>query len=449
MKSIFHLLLFTLNLSLIACSGTGTGNPATDSGLGIISGKLTTSSVAGVTGTPAPSATVRVYSGNSLVSSTTTNTSGDYSVSLSTGEYIVEFEASGARKRRRDVSVANGETVTVDGNLLSRPAEVVGIGVGNLILFAGSDYTTGVVDGYNVTTEELFNANLSEARRYIATATIGTSAYFVGGFKNPGVTATVDIYNSDTNTWSAKSLLTARQVDQVSVIGTKLIVAGGFSPSSSNALNSVEIIDTTSWNISTKSLSIGRHWSATVTAGTKAYFIGGAGCWTMPACASNTIDIYDSVADSISTITMPRIRHHHKAVVVGSKIYIGGGFDETNSALTIVDILETSDNSWTTTTVTTPPGSATIAGKLGDKIFFAGGNSDSNPYSDVVSIFNTSTGVWTERYLSLGRYNIGLAIANEKAYLAGGSPSSGGNTDLIEVLDASEPSVSIFSTLWF
>lgn len=448
MKSFKSILLITLGLLTTACSGTGTGNPLED-GKGRISGKLTTSSSAGATGSVANAASVRVYSSNTVTASTSTNSNGQYSVDVLPGNYEVEFEATGHRKRRHSITVTEGEIITVDDILLSRPAEVIGASVGNLILYAGSDYTTGIVDAYDVVSGTHFTANLSEARRYMATATIGANVYFIGGLKDgSNSSSAVDIYNSSSNTWSTQSLLTTRTVNNVATIGSKLIIGGGYIPSSSNALTSIEIIDTTSWTVTTNTLSTGRHWSATVAVGTKAYFIGGSHCWTF-GCENNTIDIYDSVANSISTISMPRYRHHHTAVAVGTKIYIGGGYDENSALLNVVDILETSNNTWTSTTMTTAPGQSAIAGAWGSYIFFAGGNTLALPFSDIISLYNTSTGTWTELSMSQGRYNIGLAIANGKAYLAGGSHPAGGETDLIEVLDISIPSVSIFSKSWF
>jgi len=441
-------LIIIVSLIVASCSGTGTGNPL----LGTVSGKLTTSTMAPGSGgsvNAASSAAVNVYAeDDSIVASANADSTGAYSVQVMPGDYTIEFSADGYRKRRHNISMGAKENLTFNDMLLSRPVEVVGGSVGSQILFAGADYTTGIVDGYDVTDGSHFTANLSVPRRYVASATIGNSLFFVGGYTNPGVSSVIDVYDSTMKNWSVRNLTTARQVDQVATIGTKLIVGGGFDGSGVNALTDVEIIDTSSWTTTNKTLSVGRHWAAAVSVGSKAYFIGGVHCWTLPACANNTIDIYDSGTDSISTITMPRNRTHHKATVMGTKIYIGGGDDGTNF-LNIVDVLDTTNNSWTSLTLTTAPGQATIAGTVGSYVFFAGGNSLSNPYSKVISLIDTSTGIQSELNMSEGRYNIAVAIANGKAYLAGGDPAQGGNTDLIEVLDPSGPAVSIFSKDWF
>jgi hypothetical protein len=333
---------------------------------------------------------------------------------------------------------------------LSRPGEVAGASVGNQFLFVNYATPTipAVVDLYDFSTGIQSSASLSESRTYISTATIGNKVFMVGGFNfsvSPGApSSTIDIYDGVTGNWSTQTLLTARMIDQVAVVGTKLLVPGGFA-GGSNALSSFEVIDTSNWTKVSKSLSVGRHNMAAVAVGSKAYFIGGMPCWLAPVCPpSNTIDIYDANTDTLSTITMPHSRTHHKAVVNGTKIYIGAGADGTHH-LDVVDILETSDNTWTSTT-TTARGQSATAGSVGQYVFFAGGSSSTSPYSDTISVLDVNTGIWSELNMSFGRYNMGTAILNNRAYLAGGDPSSGGNTDLIEVLDFSNQSISIFET---
>lgn len=334
---------------------------------------------------------------------------------------------------------------------LTSTGEPVGVGVGNKLLFANNSEPlapAGGVDIFDLETGKKTSASLSERRVDVAAAAVGNRAFFVGGQLMPVTTNvvysfTIDVYSADSDLWSSQTLLTARSVDNLAVVGTKIIVPGG-NGGGANALSNFEIIDTADWSKSTKSLSVGRALMATVAVSGKVYFIGGVSCWS-PACVTNTLDIYDTNTDSLSTIAMPRYRARHRAVVNGTKIYVGAGDDGT-TALDVVDIFETLDNTWTTTTMSVH-GSSTTAGSIGPYVFFAGGSADLAPQIlSAISILDVSSGQWTQSEMSVGRYNMGLATKGSQAFLAGGAVSPGGTTDLIEVLEPTTGKVGSFSS---
>jgi hypothetical protein len=376
---------------------------------------------------------------DSVVAETDSDENNHYSVTIPSGTYVVEFSRTDFRTRRFTVEVGDSLDEAVDGILLSRPAEMVGASVGNKILFAGGDLTVTGVDIIDTVAGTSTLAALSDPRLYISSATSGDNVYFVGGFKDVnGFSSKIDVYNSVSESWTDHDLLQARQAYGVGIVGSKMIVPGGFS-GGANARSDIEIVDLDTWAVTTRSLSVARAHHSVSVVGNKVYIAGGVSCWTS-GCTSNTIDVYDVVADSITQITMPSERSHHQAVIYGTKIYFAGG----EGSSTAVDILETADNSWTSTTIPVAPGASAVSGVIGDRLFFAGGSSGVDQYVSAFSLYDVAANTWTSLSLSEGRYNMGVAVSGDKVYMAGGNPESGEETDIIEIFNNITGGISIF-----
>lgn len=358
-------------------------------------------------------------------------------------------------------SITRNDTSNLSQFKLTRPAEVVGSSIGSNVFFAGGDYLTGLVDVFNSTTGSHSVEFLSEPRTQVASTTIGERLFVIGGYKYIGTPAEgqvnagqpqyaisdrIDIYNNSTKVWTTESLLSPRLGMQVSTFGSKILISGGWSGGSgSNFRSDVEIIDTSDFSKTTRFLSRGRIGHASAVVGEKAYFIGGIHSYNSSGDTSDivdgTMDVYDLRTDTLETFTIPHKRAYSLAVVSGGKIYIAGGTNSSNTLGGIVDVYDTQNNSWSSVNIASH-GNGLVAGLIGSSIIFAGGTSSPNS----ISIINSVTNAVSIKSLSLGRYNLGLAISNGKAFLAGGTGGSdpSGNTDIIEIFNSSSESVSIY-----
>jgi hypothetical protein len=94
------------------------------------------------------------------------------------------------------------------------------------------------------------NHTLSQARTFLAAASVGDLAIFAGG-TNGNFLDTVDIYNSATATWSTAKLTQARAYLSATSVGTRAIFAGGRT--STGFSNVVDIFDsaTAQWTSTT------------------------------------------------------------------------------------------------------------------------------------------------------------------------------------------------------
>lgn len=99
----------------VAENGTATVNLALGSG-GTVLGRVTKTD--GTTAIPA--ATIRLYRNETLIANTTTNASGDYSISnIGAGSYTVEVSNPGFQTTSRNVAVSSGATTTANFSLNS------------------------------------------------------------------------------------------------------------------------------------------------------------------------------------------------------------------------------------------------------------------------------------------------------------------------------------------
>jgi len=207
---------------------------------------------------------------------------------------------------------------------------------GDTVLFAGgTNYQTGatydIVEMLNVQTGEWSTAMLSEPRT-TWWAKVGNLAIFAGGYSDQQSSKRVDIYNFATQTWSVDSLSVPRAFIGMTTIGNKVLIAGGMV-SGNTASNVVDIYDAVSGSWDTAYLSVARAFAdnqQAVTAGGKAYFVGGGkidlneGYWT---AAYDVIDIYEEATNTWSVDTMPiPIRVHHAVAAADNKVIIAGGY---------------------------------------------------------------------------------------------------------------------------
>lgn len=253
------------------------------------------------------------------------------------------------------VEIQDLATASLEGTAaLSAPrVELSAVGVGSKILFAGGmDFEDGapligtpssVVDIYDVGSGTWSTATLSEARGGMASAVLGTKAYFAGGYKGNGaVSDRVDIYDASTNTWTQATLSAARAFyGGGTAAGTKVFFAGG-QLADETATTLVDVYDTTTDTWSTADLSAARYGIQATSVGNYALFAGGGPSgfltdWYYTA-ASAVVDIHDAGADAWSSTTMSYARVNFLATTSGNQAFFVGGYDFVTDMPETVDV---------------------------------------------------------------------------------------------------------------
>ena len=176
--------------------------------------------------------------------------------------------------------------------------DVAAVTVGDLALFAGGGDSAGglaTVDVYDDSTGSWSVTSLSQARivGQMATAAVGTRAYFCGGrIAGSTMSAVVDVYDASSGLWSVESLSVARGHLAAAAVGNSLLCAGGlesgFVPS---AVVDVLNAGTGGWS-SSPALSQARADLASAVVGGKALFAGGSSGFGMPHAV---VDVYEPV----------------------------------------------------------------------------------------------------------------------------------------------------------
>ena len=123
----------------------------------------------------------------------------------------------------------------------------------------------------------------------------------------------------------------------------------------------------------------------------------------------------------ISNLSIPR--YNPTATSVGKMVLFAGGWND--NAISIVDMLNTSSNSWTSHHLETNPGFMTSASVV-DVAFFNGGT--------VLDVYNATSNTWYTTSLSVQRYNEAVASSGNYAIWAGGlSTAEGQLTSVVEI----------------
>lgn len=143
---------------------------------------------------------------------------------------------------------------------------------------------------------------------------------------------------------------------------------------------------------------------------------------------SSRVDIYDITNNTWSTTELSSSdRMGMAAATVGSKVLFAGGMEHNTGIQTSrVDIYDAATNSWSQAELSKAR-AYLAAATLGNKVFFAGGGSW-EPYftgSNVVDIYDNSTNTWTTANLTQGRSYLTATTIGNKIYFAGGSQGPG------------------------
>ena len=183
----------------------------------------------------------------------------------------------------------------------------------------------------------------------------------------------------------------------------------------------------------TFALSQARESLVATTVGNKAIFAGG---YVSGNTYSNVVDIYDSSTNTWSTATLSQARRLLSATTVGTKaIFAGGGVATFPYTSNVVDIYDASNGTWSTATLSQARESPS-ATTVGTKAIFAGGGVATFPYtSNVVDIYDSSSNTWSTATLSQARGNLSATTVGTKAIFAGGYDN--GYSNVVDIYDSS------------
>jgi K319-like protein len=230
---------------------------------------------------------------------------------------------------------------------------------------------------------------LSQLRWGEAMAAVENKIIIAGGsLANTAPTGTVDIYNITTGVWTTAQLSQARLNAGIATLGSKVYFGGGLVPEQnssggwgiwnfiSNRSAAVDIYDASSNIWSTAQLTRARA-PVGAAAANKVFFAGGEA--TYPVFNNHAFDKYDAGNNIWSNSLLYNTGYLREPVVAGNKIYYAGGLNN-------VDI----------------------------------GNSSETWGSKRLDIYDALSDSWSIDSLSMERIAMGVILANNKIYWAGG-----------------------------
>jgi len=282
--------------------------------------------------------------------------------------------------------------------------------------------------------------DLSEPKSGMGSASLGTKAYFAGGYTGSGYSSKVEAYDVITKLWNTiGNLSEARYMVAGVSCGSRIFFAGGFDWTQSFATIDIYSTLTNQWTV--KQLSVDRFNMAALSYGSKVLFAGGCGFPQFPNITwYDIVDIYDTLTGQWSTAYLSQPREGIAAAVVDDLAIFAGGNAGSVTTTDVVDIYNFTTGTWITATLSLARSQAN-ATTVGNKVIIAGGVTSSNNPTDQVDIYDASTDTWTTANLSWPRSSIhsNAATVNGKAYIAGGGVFIGNGfdspSDVIDIYD--------------
>jgi len=297
------------------------------------------------------------------------------------------------------------------------------------------------IDNRPLVNVQLINVGtLSTGRIKMTCASAGSKIIFAGGEFDDGneflPSSRVDIFDTITHAWSTMELSAGRWDVEAVTAGNKIYFAGGRTVSSNDWDNFhiVDIYDASANSWSTLQLSERRMNLSVAKIGNKIFFAGGKGGNPgIPNYVSDKVDILDLSNNSFTTSILSGPRASLSAVAAGNKIYFSGGntssaqFTATCSPSSRVDIYDNTTGSWSATNMNEPLSDMTSL-VSGNNIFWAGGQnyqcSNNTIHSSRVEIRNINTGAITYDCLFAARLGFDVGLKNNKVIFFTGEGSS-------------------------
>jgi hypothetical protein len=315
--------------------------------------------------------------------------------------------------------------------------------LGSKAWFAGgyieSGSETSQVEVYDVSTGQWnIEYNLSVARGTSVGIACGSKVFFAGG--TPPPISTVDIFDTVSGTWTVESLSSPRYFPAAICYGSKVFFAGGFQPDGYNTSDIIDIYDiqTGTWVVET--LSQNRAGFAYAVVGDLIIFAGG---WITLDETTDLVEIYNCATKTWTTDTLSQARGFLEATAVGNKLVIAGGCSSMNNPSDVVDIYNASDGTWSTATLSVPrcPRAATVNGKA---YFVAGGVFDFGwiTPSNVIDIYDEASDTWSTDVLIESRSVPSVVGVGNYLVVAGGQNDFGNLTSLVEIFYDPETNIN-------
>jgi hypothetical protein len=317
--------------------------------------------------------------------------------------------------------------------------------LGSKAYFAGGfgSGPSSVVDIYDASTGLWTSHNLSEPRGFLAATSVRNFAMFGGGLSGNGISATVDTYDSTAQSWTQTSLSKERDSLAATSVGVYALFAGGYN-NADLSVKTVDVFDSATGLWSTDELSQARDSLAATSVRNYALFGGGWISWDTDndGETSDRVDIYDSITGEWSTHDLSEPREYLAATTVGDLAIFAGGDDGYFNVSGAVDVFNGATGKWHTEVLPHPRSQLTAA-SVGDFAFFAGGFDADGYESDVIDIYNGATGEWVTSTLALSeaRKELAATFCGNSAIFGGG----GSNGIVVDVVSTASPPVVMLS----
>ena len=254
---------------------------------------------------------------------------------------------------------------------------LAGATAGGKILFAGGSNVSGytipnpvysTVDIYDGQTLAHTVASLSEARSHLASVSIGTHAYFIGGKTQSDFCGKMDIYNSINNSWQAINLPRKRGYAGATVFGNNIYIAGGKNDAGN--IRTIDIYNVQSGQWSSIEAPNDHPIASVAAINNKLVVAGGDGL------NNRSADIYNTTTGQWTSVNLSSPRFNMTVASANNKIvFLGGAYSFSGLAFTneshAIDIYDDNTGAWSVATIS-PGVSGVMAASLGTKIVYIG-----------------------------------------------------------------------------
>ena len=193
----------------------------------------------------------------------------------------------------------------------------------------------------------------------------------------------------------------------------------GFWDGGTTFTKRVDIYDalTNTWSVAALTETYLAGMSAT-TIGSKIYFAGGTGYWSVfDYNSTSKIDIYDAASNSWSQSSLSEPRGFHAAIAVNNKIYWAGGDTLYGNNTNSVEIRDANTQTSTFACLFQPNRVFDAVLKNNKIVFFTGEGEVKNKFD----IYDLTTNTWSIGVLSQNIEGASIISVNNIIYVAGGS----------------------------
>lgn len=253
---------------------------------------------------------------------------------------------------------------------------LAGEATGNKILFAGGEDVSwylnypvyNTVDIYDNQTLTHTVATLSEARSHLASASLGSQAFFIGGKRKVGFSDKMDIYNSTNNSWQVITMPHARGYAGAAIIGSKLYIAGG--QNSNGNIRTIDVYEIQSGQWASLEAPNDHAFSSVVSINNKLIVAGGDGK------NNKSADIYNTTTGQWSSVNLSSSRFKMAVATVKNKVvFLGGAYSFTGQYFSNetgeIDIYDDTTGGWAVGSVS-PGVCGMMAASVGSQIIYVG-----------------------------------------------------------------------------